>query len=121
MARFTKGQSGNPGGRPKVIGEVRDLAQAHTAEAIDTLVAIMADEKAPPAARVAASNSILDRGYGRPAQTVNTALEDKRTVTELSYEELVAIAATGLRDLPENRTEQETDEELLRNSREKTH
>jgi hypothetical protein len=52
MARFQKGQSGNPGGRPKVVGEVRHLAQQHSAEAIATLVAIMHDEKAPPAARV---------------------------------------------------------------------
>ena len=28
----------NPGGRPKIVAEVRDLARAHTAEAVDTLV-----------------------------------------------------------------------------------
>ena len=31
---FQKGKSGNPGGRPRVVAEVRELARAHTAEAI---------------------------------------------------------------------------------------
>jgi Family of unknown function (DUF5681) len=35
---FSKGQSGNPGGRPKVVGEVQELARQHTGEAIKTLV-----------------------------------------------------------------------------------
>ncbi|MGO9332298.1 MAG: hypothetical protein ACLQJ0_29885 [Steroidobacteraceae bacterium] len=34
--------------------------------AIGTLVAITKNAKSPPAARVAAANALLDRGYGRP-------------------------------------------------------
>ena len=71
MARFEKGKSGNPGGRPKVIGEIRDLARAHTTEAIETLVAILLNTKVPPAARVSAANAILDRGWGKPTQDMN--------------------------------------------------
>ena len=67
---FKKGQSGNPGGRPKVIAEVKELARAHTGEAIDTLVSIMSNPKAAPAARVSAANSLLDRGYGKPPQHI---------------------------------------------------
>lgn len=65
MAKWVKGQSGNPGGRPKEIGDVKVLARQHTPEAIQTLADIMTDTEAPPAARVAAANGILDRGYGR--------------------------------------------------------
>ena len=38
---FKKGQIGNPGGRPKVVAEVNELARVHTAEAIQTLVSII--------------------------------------------------------------------------------
>ena len=68
---FKKGQSGNPGGRPKVVAEVKELARKHTGKAIETLVSIMANPKAAPAARVSAANALLDRGYGRPAQHIS--------------------------------------------------
>ena len=45
---FKKGQSGNPGGRPKVVAEVKELARAHTGEAIKTLVSIMTNPKVCP-------------------------------------------------------------------------
>ena len=67
---FKKGQSGNPGGRPKVVAEVKELARAHTADAIQTLVSIMTNPKAAPAARVSAANALLDRGYGKPPQHI---------------------------------------------------
>ena len=61
---ISKRKSGNPGGRPKVVGEVQALARECSAEAINTLRETMRDKKAPPAARVAAANSLLDRGVG---------------------------------------------------------
>jgi Family of unknown function (DUF5681) len=67
---FKKGQSGNPGGRPKVVAEVKELARKHSGKAIETLVSIMSNPKAAPAARVSAANALLDRGYGRPAQHI---------------------------------------------------
>jgi hypothetical protein len=67
---FEKGRSGNPGGRPKVVAEVKELARAHTSEAIETLVSIMTDPKGAAAARVSAANALLDRGYGKPPQHV---------------------------------------------------
>ncbi len=73
---FIKGKSGNPGGRPKAVLEVTELAREHSAAAIATLAKIMLDDAAPPAARVAAANSILDRGFGRPAQAVQVTGKD---------------------------------------------
>lgn len=68
---FVKGQSGNPSGRPKVVGALRDLARAHAEEGINTLVAIMNDDATPPAARVAAVKELLDRGFGKAPQPMD--------------------------------------------------
>ena len=91
---FRKGVSGNPGGRPKVLGDVQQLARQKSPEAINTLSNIMHDEKAPPAARVAAANALLDRGYGKPTQPISqtVAKVDPSTITD---EELAAIAMNG--------------------------
>jgi len=68
--KFEKGQSGNPGGRPKADARVRDLAQAQTENAIAALVRVLEDKKAPAASRVSAAVALLDRGWGKPAQTI---------------------------------------------------
>ena len=71
--------SPNPGGRPKIVGTVRDLAREHTADALLTLAAIMKDPNEPAAARVAAAQAILDRACGRPIQgQVVMALESEK-------------------------------------------
>ena len=76
MAKWTKGQSGNPGGRPREVGELRVVARQRTHEALDTLAEIMGDPKAPAAARVSAACAILDRGFGRPTQTTELSGAD---------------------------------------------
>jgi hypothetical protein len=53
------------------LADVRELARAHTASAMKALVQIVEDEGAPPAARVAAANSLLDRGYGKPEAKID--------------------------------------------------
>ncbi len=50
---FVKGQSGNPGGRPKAVMDVIELARSHTTTAIAALARIAGDETLPPAATVA--------------------------------------------------------------------
>src|SRR6187401_2984000 len=89
---FPKGVSGNPGGRPKVLGDVQELARQKSPEAINTLSNIMHDQKAPPAARVAAANALLDRGYGKPTQPISQTLS-KIDPSTMSDEELAAILA----------------------------
>lgn len=74
---FPKGKSGNPGGRPKVPAEVREAARTYTSEALATLAEIMTNPKTPPATRVSAAQAILDRGWGRPQQSVEVQAQTK--------------------------------------------
>src|SRR5665213_861321 len=97
--RFKKGQSGNPGGRPAVIAEIQQLARKHTEEAISTLAAIMRDTSLSPAARVSASTALLDRGYGKAPQFIDTNFA--KPLRDYTDAELLAIIASGQQDADE--------------------
>jgi hypothetical protein len=71
---FAPGQSGNPGGRPKENAEVKALARSHCKVAVEKLAALMESEDEKT--RIAACNSILDRGLGKPAQAITGGDED---------------------------------------------
>lgn len=60
---FKKGQSGNPGGRPKNLKEVKEAAREHTLLAIERLVYWAKSEE--PKASVTAANALLDRAWGK--------------------------------------------------------
>ena len=87
-----KGVSGNPGGRPKEVAHVKELARTFTEEAIRTLAEIMGDSSAPHSARVKASESLLDRAWGKAEATVN--VKSPNNVRELSTAEILAALAT---------------------------
>ena len=67
---WKKGQSGNPGGRPKEVAEVKALARQHSEEAIRTIVELMRTAE-HERTRLAAASELLDRGYGRPAMALD--------------------------------------------------
>ena len=50
--------------------ELRSYARSKTVRAINVLYRIMMSEKTSPRVRMAAANSILDRGWGRPVQAI---------------------------------------------------
>ena len=92
MPRWVKGQSGNPKGgvgRPKPVEDVRALARKSTSIALKCLEDVVRDEKAPHAAKIAASIALLDRGHGRPEQSFTGALNAHYSISDqpLSVEE----------------------------------
>jgi len=95
MAKWAKGESGNPGGRPKAQGEIREIARKHTDAAIETLVRIMNTENASHSAQVAAASALLDRGWGRPAQTINANIDGKESAEDLLTETFLSDLLEG--------------------------
>lgn len=92
LRSWQPGTSGNPRGRSKRDAEIAELARAHTAEALQTLANIMGDEAAPPSARVSAASAILDRGWGRPPQSLD--VEHKLSLGE-EFEAFVRSLGRG--------------------------
>jgi len=90
VPQFVKGQSGNPGGRPKKVQfapgavlskrEITALARSHAPAAIETLVRCLND----PRHRVTAAATLLDRGYGKPVVEVGGA-EDRPIAIQFTW------------------------------------
>ena len=68
---FQKGSSGNVNGRPRVVGEIVELARQNSPAALATLSQIANDPKAPAAARVSAATEVMNRAYGRAPSAID--------------------------------------------------
>ena len=91
---FKKGQSGNPGGRPKVLGDIQALAREKSPRMIEILEDIADNAKSHPQARVAAARELLDRGFGKPLQTTALAtMEINNRAEDYTDDELATIIA----------------------------
>ena len=64
---FQPGRSGNPGGKPKALQHVQELARSYTKEAIMALAEALDD----PKTKVAAASVLLDRGWGKAVQPLS--------------------------------------------------
>lgn len=74
-----KKTGGRAKGTPnKITKAIAEAARQHGGDAIEVLYSLMVDEEQPGAVRIAAANSILDRGYGKPPQSVLDADGGKR-------------------------------------------
>lgn len=82
-----KGGRREGAGRPKgslnkATASIRDAAQAYTDEALQTLATVMREGDSA-AARVAAANSILDRAFGKPKQSMDVEADVKTAISTI--------------------------------------
>ena len=94
--------AGRPKGRRDTatvgqLASLEELARTHTETALNALVAI-AQSGESEAARVAAANALLDRGYGRPKQAlIHTGKDDGPVQIEnVSAREIIERRIAGL-------------------------
>ena len=95
-------KDGTPRGTPPVLiapaqerRELREAAREFSSDALDALVKICRSGHSE-SARVAAANALLDRGYGKPVQTIDsTVRKQPGELTGITDAELEHIAKSS--------------------------
>lgn len=86
-------RGGRKKGTPnKATAEIKELAQQYTAQALEALVRVMEDGESE-AARVSAANAILDRGHGKPSQSIDAGGNIMGFLADVLAERRAKVAA----------------------------
>lgn len=91
---WTKGVSGNPGGKSFAYSEMRALARTHTLASINALVRALRS----PRTSIFAATALLDRGWGKPTPVDENGEERLAAATNITIN-LGALTHDQLRDL----------------------
>ncbi len=84
MAKGIKTGGRKPGTLNKATADVRALCTAYTAEAVRELYRL-ATKAESEQARVAAIKELLDRGFGRPAQSIAIGQDDQLGPVQITW------------------------------------
>ena len=118
---FTKGDKRiNTKGRPpigqadqRILREIKGYAKLHSKEAFDKIVAIMRDKRSSPQVQLAAADKILDRGYGKPKETIETNITVFEGLSDDELQRRIAELSDRARRLSEGSGAKEIEGELL--------
>lgn len=77
------------GGVSQIKRDLASLAKEHAELALQVLVQV-ATASESDAARVSAANALLDRGYGKPAQSIALSGDEENPIVSVTRIELVA-------------------------------
>lgn len=87
--KFKPGVSGNPGGKSKSLSEIIRIAREEGVSSVKKLAEIRDNPLSKPSEAAFASNSLLDRGFGKPSQSVNVKLkDDEPSADQMSDEQI---------------------------------
>jgi hypothetical protein len=105
-ASWKPGQSGNPRGRLPAPVDIAALARVHGPRCIEVAVELLDD--ADSRIRLGALTALLDRGYGKPKQSIETNDPTSPTLLHLLAAQQISeelIATLGERATIEGRAE----------------
>ena len=83
---FKKGESGNPGGRPKLPKEFIERAREKSFEALEYLIETVGNKDVADTVRVRAAETIIAYGFGKPTQAIDLSSNDKSFEITVKYE-----------------------------------
>ena len=78
---FRPGVSGNPGGRPKALRDIRERAREYSEETVARLVAWVRSDN--PRASVAACSLLLSYAWGKPPQSMEVSGPNGGPITQI--------------------------------------
>ena len=99
---WKKGQSGNPAGltsrQRQYVQDVKAACRKHSGRSVRTLAKALNAKDCPWPSKIQAASILLDRGYGKPSQTIDVhAIIGAMDLSKLTPEELDAFEALVLR------------------------